>query len=117
MAEAGNRLLGWWLGGTRLLQESLLWRPIATKKHTCDVRNIMGDIGVPELLIILAIAIIVFGPSRMAGLGKSLGEAIRNFRQATREEDTRAPASEEQSSQPYTTDEQSRLRESPSAGE
>ena len=77
----------------------------------------MGDIGVPELLIILAIAIIVFGPSRMASLGKSLGDAIRSFRQATREQDERAPASEEQAGQPYALDEQARLRESPSAGE
>ncbi len=38
------------------------------------------DIGVPELLIILAILIILFGPSKLAGVGRSLGAAIRNFR-------------------------------------
>jgi sec-independent protein translocase protein TatA len=40
----------------------------------------MGDIGIPELLIILAIVIVVFGPARIAGVGKSLGQAIRSFR-------------------------------------
>jgi sec-independent protein translocase protein TatA len=40
----------------------------------------MGEIGIPELLIILAIAIVVFGPARIAGIGKSLGDAIRSFR-------------------------------------
>jgi sec-independent protein translocase protein TatA len=46
----------------------------------------MGDIGVPELLILLAIVIILFGPARLAGIGKSLGEAIRSFRNAVRDE-------------------------------
>jgi sec-independent protein translocase protein TatA len=56
----------------------------------------MGDIGVPELLIILAIAIILFGPARIGNVGKSLGEAIRGFRQAGRD-DQPMPANEEQS--------------------
>jgi sec-independent protein translocase protein TatA len=43
------------------------------------------DIGMPELLIILAIIIIVFGPARIAGVGKSLGEAIKGFRRAVRD--------------------------------
>lgn len=46
----------------------------------------MSDIGIPELLIILAIVIVLFGPARIAGVGKSLGEAIRSFRNEVREE-------------------------------
>jgi len=46
----------------------------------------MGDIGVPELLIVLAIAIVLFGPARIGGIGKSIGEAIRGFRQSVRDE-------------------------------
>jgi sec-independent protein translocase protein TatA len=37
-------------------------------------------LGLPELLIILAIIIIIFGASRLAGLGRGLGQAIRGFK-------------------------------------
>lgn len=39
-----------------------------------------GKIGMPELLIVVAIALLIFGPSRLADTGKGLGEAIRNFK-------------------------------------
>ena len=78
----------------------------------------MGDIGVPELLIILAIAIIVFGPARIGGVGKSLGEAIRSFRQAARDQDERTSVAEEPAAaQPYAPDNQNQLRESTNARE
>ena len=41
-----------------------------------------GDIGVPELLIICAIALIVFGPRKLPELGSSVGQAIREFKKA-----------------------------------
>jgi sec-independent protein translocase protein TatA len=41
-----------------------------------------GKIGIPELLLILFIALLIFGPSKLGSLGKSLGEAIRGFRSA-----------------------------------
>ncbi len=40
----------------------------------------MGSIGMPELLIILAIVIIIFGANRLPGLGRGIGSAIRNFK-------------------------------------
>jgi len=40
----------------------------------------MGSIGVPELLIILAIVVIIFGANRLPGLGRGIGSAIRNFK-------------------------------------
>ena len=43
------------------------------------------DLGVPELLIILAIALIIFGAGKLPQLGKGLGEGIRNFRNAVKE--------------------------------
>ena len=41
-----------------------------------------GSIGMPELIVISVIALIVFGPSKLPDLGKSLGEAIRGFKKA-----------------------------------
>jgi sec-independent protein translocase protein TatA len=38
------------------------------------------SLGFSEVLIILAIALLFFGPTRLPGLGKSLGEAIRGFK-------------------------------------
>jgi len=46
-----------------------------------------GKIGLPEIIIIVAIALLLFGPSKFASLGKSLGEGIRNFRPAVKETD------------------------------
>lgn len=43
----------------------------------------MFDLGVPELIMILLIALVVFGPGRMPEIGAKLGKAIRDFRNAT----------------------------------
>jgi sec-independent protein translocase protein TatA len=56
----------------------------------------METLGVPELLIILVIIIILFGPARLAGAGKSLGEAIRGFRHALRDDGDAPPSGDEQ---------------------
>jgi sec-independent protein translocase protein TatA len=56
----------------------------------------MGDIGFPELLILLVIVIILFGPSRLAGVGKALGEAIHGFRRELRDDDVAISPGEEQ---------------------
>jgi sec-independent protein translocase protein TatA len=37
-------------------------------------------LGIPELVLILAIVMLLFGTSRLAGLGKGLGQAIRGFK-------------------------------------
>ncbi|HEY3380210.1 MAG TPA: twin-arginine translocase TatA/TatE family subunit [Vicinamibacterales bacterium] len=37
-------------------------------------------IGLPELILILAILLLLFGTSRLSGLGKGLGQAIRGFK-------------------------------------
>ena len=43
-------------------------------------------IGIPELLIILAIIIVIFGASRLPEIGRGIGKGIKNFKQATKEE-------------------------------
>jgi sec-independent protein translocase protein TatA len=40
--------------------------------------------GIPELLIILAIVILIFGASRLPELGKGIGKGIKNFKDATK---------------------------------
>jgi sec-independent protein translocase protein TatB len=43
------------------------------------------NIGLPELLIIVAIALIVFGPNKLPELARAFGRAMREFRKATEE--------------------------------
>ena len=52
----------------------------------------MGDIGIPELLVIFGIALLIFGPRKIGELGKGLGDGIRHFKTAMREPTTE-PAS------------------------
>ncbi len=42
----------------------------------------MGSLGMTELLIILGIAVLMFGGSKIPGVAKGLGEGIRNFKAA-----------------------------------
>jgi sec-independent protein translocase protein TatA len=53
----------------------------------------MPNIGFQELLIILLIAVILFGGRKIPEIGKGLGEGIRQFKQAIKGEDKAAPSS------------------------
>ena len=44
-----------------------------------------GKLGLPEILILLAIALLIWGPGRLAELGKSMGEGIKNFKTAVKD--------------------------------
>jgi len=45
----------------------------------------VGSVGMPELIIILVVALIVFGPKKLPELGKSLGKGLAEFRKASNE--------------------------------
>jgi sec-independent protein translocase protein TatA len=48
----------------------------------------MFGLGMQELLIILAIALVVFGPSKLPQIGSGLGKAIRDFKKGVSSEDS-----------------------------
>lgn len=49
--------------------------------------NVFG-IGLPEMALILVIALLVFGPKKLPEIGRSLGKAIRGFQDASKEFET-----------------------------
>jgi TatA/E family protein of Tat protein translocase len=44
-----------------------------------------GNIGLPEMLVIMAIALLIFGPKKLPEVGRSLGKAMREFKKSTEE--------------------------------
>ena len=54
-----------------------------------------GAMRVPELIIILVIALLIFGPGKLPKVGKGIGEMIRGFRQETETDKTEEVKAEE----------------------
>lgn len=52
-----------------------------------DVVALFGPIGMPEMLIILAIVILIFGANRLPELGKGIGAGIKNFKSSFKDDD------------------------------
>jgi sec-independent protein translocase protein TatA len=48
----------------------------------------MFGLGIQELLIILAIALVIFGPSKLPQIGSGLGKAIRDFKKGVSSDDS-----------------------------
>ncbi len=46
---------------------------------------LIGNIGLPELLLIMGVALLVFGAKRLPEIGSSLGKGIREFKKSIRE--------------------------------
>jgi Tat protein translocase TatB subunit len=44
-----------------------------------------GNIGFPELLVIMIIALLIFGPKKLPEVGRSIGKALREFRKTSDE--------------------------------
>ena len=49
----------------------------------------MFHLGVPELLVILVIALVLCGPGKLPDVGKALGKSIREFKSASNDEDAK----------------------------
>ncbi len=47
----------------------------------------IGGLGVWELLVILGILLLIFGPSRLGDLGSSLGKGIKGFRKSMKDDE------------------------------
>jgi sec-independent protein translocase protein TatA len=67
-------------------------------------------VGPLELLIVLGIVLLIFGPKRLPGLGRQLGSGMREFkdsisRKADEDDDTRALGDPEHETTPSTADE------------
>lgn len=49
----------------------------------------LGNIGIPELILVLVVALVIFGPGKLPDVGKALGKSIGEFKSALkRTEDT-----------------------------
>ena len=60
----------------------------------------MFGLGMQELLIILAIALVVFGPSKLPQIGSGLGKAIRDFKKGVSSDDSEDPVKEAKDENP-----------------
>lgn len=43
----------------------------------------MFGLGIPELILVLVIALVIFGPSKLPEIGESIGKGIREFKKAS----------------------------------
>ncbi len=59
-----------------------------------------GELGLPEILLILGIALLLFGPKKIGELGKGLGEGIRSFKSAISEEPAKPATDGSQKKEP-----------------
>ena len=48
-----------------------------------------GNIGLPEMILIMTVALIVFGPKKLPEIGRTLGKAVREFKKSTEDIKTR----------------------------
>ena len=59
-----------------------------------------GSLGLPELLVIFAIILVVFGAGKLPQLGKGLGEGISNFRDGLRAKEDKKQIEQEKKTTP-----------------
>lgn len=68
----------------------------------------MYSIGVPELVLILVIALVIFGPGKLPDIGKAVGKSIREFRSASTENDQKTIDAKNEAKDTTKTEEKSK---------
>ncbi|SEH41884.1 sec-independent protein translocase protein TatA [Olsenella sp. KH1P3] len=70
--------------------------PCATAKKES---NMIAGLGVPEMIVILFVALLIFGPQNLPKLGSALGKTVKNIREGMEEEGEKdtAPKSSQES--------------------
>ncbi len=51
------------------------------------VLGLFGPIGIPELAIVLVLALVIFGAGKLSGVGKALGTSVKEFKESVQEEE------------------------------
>lgn len=64
---------------------------VADLSGTSAITSAMGAMSIWHWLIVLGVILLLFGPSRLAGAGKGLGEGIRNFKKGLDEDKDALP--------------------------
>jgi sec-independent protein translocase protein TatA len=59
---------------------------------------VFRNFGIPELILVLVLAVLIFGPGRIAKLGGELGKSIRGFKDAMKPDETATEGAEESKS-------------------
>ncbi len=67
----------------------------------------MGRLGPMEIVLIIGVALLLFGAGRIADIGKGLGEGIRNFKKGIKDDDPpKLPPKEKDASTPTAGEDQ-----------
>jgi sec-independent protein translocase protein TatA len=74
----------------------MIWYPFVTNGGT----SFMPNIGLPELLIIVVIALVFFGPGKLPELGSAMGKAIRGFKKSVSDPDNKTGKEPEKTGKP-----------------
>ena len=64
----------------------------------------IGKLGLPELLVILFIVLLIFGPKKLGDLGKGLGEGIRSFKSSLSGDEAGTKSAETKNSEAKDTE-------------
>ena len=59
-------------------------------------------LGTTEIILIVVLALVLFGGGKLAGVGKALGKSIKDFKHEVKEDDDKAGEDEEEETKPAT---------------